>query len=156
MEEYFTIKQIASKVNKSTQAIYNLMRNNIELMSLLPNNHKPIKNGRKYSTVIYDWIINYYAQIEDNEDLEENTTIGELELENQLLKKDIEHLTEKINILEQMIEELKTEKQNAISENGALLMLFAQEKQEKQKLLESSADKEKRIGIFSRLFNNRK
>lgn len=171
MQGYYTIAQIANKVKKSNQAIYKLISNNKDLSELLHDNTITVGKGKQYSITVLEWIQTYYEQIEESKTpteeeqeaiSEENTKqkqeIEELkkqlatkEQEIALLKQDIEHLKEKVETAEKARAEAQEEKQSIYQQNGALLMLLAQEKQEKKLLLEAP-----RSGILGFLFGGKK
>lgn len=159
MEGYYTIAQIASKVKRSKQAIYKLLSNNKDLESILPENTILVGRGKQYSKFILDWIKDYYSQIEDTsneKEAEEESTEATPKLdpvEVALLKQEIENLKEKLAIAEKLVEDSKAEKQELYQQNGALLLLLAQEKKEKQLFLEAPKEK---TGFFSGLFGRRK
>lgn len=150
MEGYFSIAQIASKVRRSKQAIYKLISNNQELGKILPDNTITIGKGKQYSKAVLDWITEYYERIADSEgesqEAEEEARAGADQVEMALLRQQVEHLKEKLAMAEKQLEEVQAEKRDMRQENGALLMLLAQEKQEKQQLL-IEAQEQKAIAI---------
>lgn len=163
MEGYYSIAQIAEKVGHSNQAIYKLISNNKELENILKENTVIIGKGKRYSQVILEWIINYYKQIESNETIEKKTNENTEQLENAIMRKEIEHLQEKLEILKEQLQEAKTEKDELRKQNSALMMLLAQEKDEKKQLVIESEQKEvqkvgvqEHKGLFARIFSKRK
>ena len=145
MEGYFTIAQISAKVKRSKQAIYKLISNNQELGEILPDNTITIGKGKQYSQAVLTWIKDYYERTADNEpeaeDAEEAQASAD-NLEMALLRQEVEHLKEKLATAENLLEEARAEKKELRQENGALLLLLGQEKQEKQQLLLEVKNKE--------------
>lgn len=139
MEGYFSIAQIATKVKRSKQAIYKLISNNQELGKILPDNTITIGKGKQYSQAVLTWITEYYERIADSEgesqDAEEETRARADEVEMALLRQEVKHLQEKLETAEKQLEESKAEKAQLHQDYSAVLLLFAQEKAEKQQLL---------------------
>lgn len=150
MEGYFTIAQIASKVKRSKQAIYKLISNNQELGKILPENTITIGKGKQYSQAVLTWITEYYEQIDDSEgnsqDANEEARAEADQFEIELLRQEVKHLQEKLKTAEQQLEESKAEKTQLHQDYSAVLLLFAQEKAEKQQLL-LEIQKQKTIAI---------
>lgn len=150
MEGYFSIAKIASKVRRSKQAIYKLISNNQELGKILPDNTITVGKGKQYSKAVLDWITNYYEQIADiegnSQDAEEETQSGADPVEMALLRQQVEHLKEKLDIAEKQLEESKAERAQLHQDYSAVLLLFAQEKAEKQQLL-IEVQEQKKIAI---------
>lgn len=150
MEGYFTIAQIASKVKRSKQAIYKLISNNQELGKILPDNTITIGKGKQYSQAVLTWITEYYERIADSEgesqDAEEEARAGADQVEMALLRQEVKHLQEKLEMAERQLEESKAEKTQLHQDYSAVLLLFAQEKAEKQQLL-LEVQEQKKIAI---------
>lgn len=136
MEGYFSIAQISVKVNRSKQAIYKLISNNQELGKILPENTIIVGKGKQYSQAVLTWITDYYESVSISEagsqDAEQE---GADPLEMALLRQELAHIKEKLEMTEKQLEEVKAEKKEVYQQNGALLLMLAQEKQEKQQLL---------------------
>lgn len=149
MEGYFSIAQIASKVRRSKQAIYKLISNNQELGKILPDNTITVGKGKQYSKAVLDWITNYYEQIADSEgesQEQEEAQASADPIEMALLRQQVEHLKEKLDIAEKQLEESKAERAQLHQDYSAVLLLFAQEKAEKQQLL-IEVQEQKKIAI---------
>ena len=150
MEGYFSIAQIASKVKRSKQAIYKLISNNQELGKILPDNTITVGKGKQYSQAVLTWITEYYERIADSEgegqDTEEEARAGADQVEMALLRQEVKHLQEKLEMAEKQLEESKAEKTQLHQDYSAVLLLFAQEKAEKQQLL-LEVQEQKKIAI---------
>ena len=150
MEGYFSIAQIASKVRRSKQAIYKLISNNQELGKILPDNTITVGKGKQYSQAVLTWITEYYERIADSEgegqDAEEEARAGADQVEMALLRQEVKHLQEKLEMAEKQLEESKAEKTQLHQDYSAVLLLFAQEKAEKQQLL-LEVQEQKKIAI---------
>ena len=150
MEGYFSIAQIASKVKRSKQAIYKLISNNQELGKILPDNTITVGKGKQYSQSVLTWITEYYERIADSEgdsqDTEEEARAGADQVEMALLRQEVKHLQEKLEMAERQLEESKAEKTQLHQDYSAVLLLFAQEKAEKQQLL-LEVQEQKKIAI---------
>ena len=150
MEGYFSIAQIASKVKRSKQAIYKLISNNQELVEILPDNTITVGKGKQYSQAVLTWITEYYERIADSEgegqDAEEEARAGADQVEMALLRQEVKHLQEKLEMAEKQLEESKAEKTQLHQDYSAVLLLFAQEKAEKQQLL-LEVQEQKKIAI---------
>lgn len=150
MEGYFSIAQIASKVKRSKQAIYKLISNNQELGEILPDNTITVGKGKQYSQAVLTWITEYYERIADSEgesqDAEEEARAGADQVEMALLRQEVKHLQEKLEMAEKQLEESKAEKTQLHQDYSAVLLLFAQEKAEKQQLL-LEVQEQKKIAI---------
>ena len=150
MEGYFSIAQIASKVKRSKQAIYKLISNNQELGKILPDNTITVGKGKQYSQAVLTWITEYYERIADSEgesqDAEEEARAGADQVEMALLRQEVKHLQEKLEMAEKQLEESKAEKTQLHQDYSAVLLLFAQEKAEKQQLL-LEVQEQKKIAI---------
>lgn len=150
MEGYFSIAQIASKVKRSKQAIYKLISNNQELGEILPDNTITVGKGKQYSKAVLDWITEYYERIADSEgdsqEQEEEARAGADQVEMALLRQEVKHLQEKLEMAERQLEESKAEKTQLHQDYSAVLLLFAQEKAEKQQLL-LEVQEQKKIAI---------
>ena len=152
MEGYFSIAQIASKVRRSKQAIYKLISNNQELGKILPDNTITIGKGKQYSKAVLDWITEYYERIADSEgesqEAEEEARAGADHVEMALLRQEVEHLKEKLAMTEKMLEDVREEKRDLHKQNNGLVVLLAQEKKEKQLLLQAHEEREKQTISF--------
>lgn len=149
MEGYFSIAQIASKVRRSKQAIYKLISNNQELGKILPDNTITVGKGKQYSKAVLDWITEYYERIADSEgdsQEQEEAQASADQVEMALLRQQVEHLQEKLAMTEKQLEESKTERAQLHQDYSAVLLLFAQEKAEKQQLL-IEVQEQKKIAI---------
>ena len=150
MEGYFSIAQIASKVKRSKQAIYKLISNNQELVEILPDNTITVGKGKQYSQAVLTWITEYYERIADSEgesqDAEEEARAGADQVETASLRQEVKHLQEKLEMAEKQLEESKAEKTQLHQDYSAVLLLFAQEKAEKQQLL-LEVQEQKKIAI---------
>ena len=150
MEGYFSIAQIASKVKRSKQAIYKLISNNQELGEILPDNTITVGKGKQYSQAVLTWITEYYERIADiegeSQDVEEEARAGADQVEMALLRQEVKHLQEKLEMAEKQLEESKAEKTQLHQDYSAVLLLFAQEKAEKQQLL-LEVQEQKKIAI---------
>ena len=145
----FTIKDISSKVKKSEQSLYTLIKKNQEFIK--QNSHK---EGRfiKYNQAVLDWFVEYYGAAQDDGSQQESSQQGTTtetaqeghqeasskqveDLSCQLLQAKIEALEALNAELRDRIAFLEKERSDLQAQMGLSLHLLKQEKEEKEKLL---------------------
>ena len=149
MDYPFTIKDISSKVKKSEQSLYTLIKKNQEFIK--QNSHK---EGRfiKYNQAVLDWFVEYYGAAQDDGSQQESSQQGTTtetaqegrqeasskqveDLSCQLLQAKIEALEALNAELRDRIAFLEKERSDLQAQMGLSLHLLKQEKEEKEKLL---------------------
>lgn len=139
MEYPYTVKSLATKVNKTEQSLQKFLKKNSEFI-----NQHTLKTGRfkRYDQAVMDLVIDYYKLPQDlpapetaeepaenaGQETEQNARITELE--SSLKQKDSE-----IKALQDKLSQSEAERQEMIRQNAALLLLLQEEKQEKLLLL---------------------
>lgn len=144
MDYPFTIKDISSKVKKTEQSLYLLIKKNQDFIK--QNSHK---EGRfiKYNQAVMDWFIDYYGVAQDDgsqqgtttetaqEDRQDASSEPVEDLSCQLLKAKIEALEAENAALRERLAANEEERRELIKQNGMVLLALSQEKQEKMLLL---------------------
>ena len=145
----FTIKDISSKVKKTEQSLYSLIKKN---QDFIKQNSK--KEGRftKYNQAVMDWFVSYYGAAQDDGSQQESSQQGTTtetaqegrqeasskqveDLSCQLLQAKIEALEALNAELRDRIAFLEKERSDLQAQMGLSLHLLKQEKEEKEKLL---------------------
>lgn len=159
----YTMKELSTKVGKSQQAIYKLIKQNGELSTIIKENST--KEGRliKYGEPVLEWLMGHYdadsVNVNDGEpaaaretDVEavtdrtnrtqENNVGGsdspsELEYREELilLRQENKMLREAVARLQSDIEKERAEKKALLEQNGIALLALREEQAEKQKYL---------------------
>ena len=149
MDYPLTIKDISSKVKKTEQSLYSLIKKN---QDFIKQNSK--KEGRftKYNQAVMDWFVSYYGAAQDDGSQQESsqqgtTTETAQEGRQEASSKQVEDLScqllqAKIEALEALNAELlyrsaflEKERSDLQAQMGLSLHLLKQEKEEKEKLL---------------------
>lgn len=149
MDYPFTIKDISSKVKKTEQSLYSLIKKN---QDFIKQNSK--KEGRftKYNQAVMDWFVSYYGAAQDDGSQQESSQQGTTtetaqegrqeasskqveDLSCQLLQAKIEALEALNAELRDRIAFLEKERSDLQAQMGLSLHLLKQEKEEKEKLL---------------------
>ena len=149
MDYPFTIKDISSRVKKTEQSLYLLIKKN---QDFIKQNSK--KEGRftKYNQAVMDWFVSYYGAAQDDGSQQESSQQGTTtetaqegrqeasskqmeDLSCQLLQAKIEALEALNAELRDRIAFLEKERSDLQAQMGLSLHLLKQEKEEKEKLL---------------------
>lgn len=149
MDYPFTIKDISSKVKKTEQSLYLLIKKNQDFIK--QNSHK---EGRfiKYNQAVMDWFVSYYGAAQDDGSQQDSSQQGTTtetaregrqeasskqmeDLSCQLLQAKIEALEALNAELRDRITFLEKERSDLQAQMGLSLHLLKQEKEEKEKLL---------------------
>lgn len=149
MDYPFTIKDISSKVKKTEQSLYSLIKKNQDFIK--QNSHK---EGRfiKYNQAVMDWFIDYYGAAQDDGSQQESSQQGTTtetaqegrqeasskqveDLSCQLLQAKIEALEALNAELRDRIAFLEKERRDLQEQVGLSLDLLRREKDEKEKIL---------------------
>lgn len=159
----YTIKDISSKVKKSEQSLYTLIKKNQDFIK--QNSHK---EGRfvRYNQAVMDWFIDYYGakqeeqQEEQQQEPQETAQKGRQEasstpaedLSVELLKAKIEALEGENAALRERLNDSEEERKELRQQVGMALSALQQEKQEKMLFLPSPRKTfaEKVKNIFSK------
>lgn len=166
MDYPFTIKDISSRVKKTEQSLYALIKKN---QVFIKQNSK--KEGRftKYNQAVMDWFIDYYGAAQDDGSQQESSqqeTTAETAQEGrqeasskqmedsscQLLQAKIEALETENAALRERLAASEEERKELRQQVGMALAALQQEKQEKMLLLPSPRKTfaEKVKSIFSK------
>lgn len=142
----YDIATLCERSHISPQTFYRLRNEHSDLEELV-NNHRE-KRGKVYvyGEPVLEWLLNFYCipQNEASASADDSTVSDppERPSEPSISPNEVKDLHEKINDLEAEIEALKAslaekerERKEIFLQNGQLLLLLAQEKQEKQLLL---------------------
>ena len=144
MDYPFTIKDISSKVKKTEQSLYSLIKKNQAFIK--QNSHK---EGRfiKYNQAVMDWFVSYYGTTQDDGSQQgttaETAQKGRQEVASspvedlscQLLQAKIEALETLNAELRDRIAFLEKERRDLQEQVGLSLDLLRREKDEKEKIL---------------------
>lgn len=155
----YTIKDISSKVKKSEQSLYTLIKKNQDFIK--QNSHK---EGRfvRYNQAVMDWFIDYYGakQEEQQQEPQEAAQGGRQEASStpaedlpvELLKAKIEALEAENAALRERLNDSEEERKELRQQVGMALSALQQEKQEKMLFLPSPRKTfaEKVKNIFSK------
>lgn len=146
----YSMKDLSSRVKRSPQALYSLIKQNETLSSIVKENTE--KNGRfiKYGEPVLSWLLDYYKITEPTAD-----EVGEgiVEPEAQEIPQQtapeasggvsaetvLDFLKRENDLLRGQIEALTKDKAEQRTEIDRLLLLLQEEKQEKQALMLASA-----------------
>lgn len=160
----YTIKEIVSRVGKSEQSIYKLMRKNKEFSAVVAANCREAENSRTkyYNQAVLNWLLNYYkielvedgagkAKIEaETAETPQTTSPLSKPVEEGLetdLEAYVEELEAKIRRKNKKIKSLKAEIERLLNDNNRLMTLLEKEQEQRQGLLVSlvAEKKEKHI-----------
>ena len=149
----YSMNDLVARVGKSKQAIYALFKHSQELSSIVKEQSSRQGNSVKYSQVVLDYLIKHY-QVEEPtpagqaggieepaaDEIPKDTPpdadiLDDLRAQVETLKEENARLQSNLDALTADLERERTEKQEIMKQHSATLMLFAQEKAEKQRLL---------------------
>lgn len=146
----YSMKDLSSRVKRTPQALYTLIKQNEELSSIVKQNKE--QNGRfiKYGEPVLQWLINYY-QIEEPTEDDAGEAIGEpaaveipdptpperptdASLQTELIRLTVENEALKTTIegLKSDLERERTEKRELREQLGISLLALRDEQKEKQ------------------------
>lgn len=132
MEFSFTIQDLCAQLSKSKQSIYQTFNRNSQFVK---NNSIRVNRKIYYNQAVLDYLTDYYthgAPIEaENKPIESPLR----EDGGEAAQERIAALEAKIAALEAELKAKEEERLEMVKQNGALLLLLTQEKQEKQLLL---------------------
>lgn len=148
----YSMKDLSSRVKRSPQALYSLIKQNEALSSIVKEN--TTKDGRfiKYGEPVLQWLMDYYGITEPtvNEvetDIEETNepkipqdTAPDTPV-SPSTDKELEYLKRENDLLRGQIEALTKDKEQQSNEISRLLLLLQEEKQEKMTLFLAAAPK---------------
>lgn len=132
MEYSFTIEDLTHQLSKSKQSLYLLFNKNKAFI-----NHNSIRKQRKifYNQAVLDFLLDYYANGAPIEAENKPIEAPLREDGGEAAQERIAALEAKIAALEAELKMKEEERLEMVKQNGALLLLLTQEKQEKQLLL---------------------
>lgn len=144
----YDIKTLCQRSNISQQTFYRLIKENEEFRELAETGRKKRGNSFLYPETVLHWLLAYYSipsePTEEKPASKEETPVEAFESpsepsetvdrEKPLIDK-IAALEAEIKALEAKLEEKEQERKALFIQNGQLLYLLSQEKQEKQALL---------------------
>ena len=126
-----SVKQLCEKANISQQTFYRLIRDSKEFSALVEQNRQRKSNGYRYDTPVLKWLLSYYERENASEppaEAPDTSSTSALEAERDALRVELEALLARFDAVE-------AERKELLAQNGRLLLLLSQEKQEKQALL---------------------
>lgn len=138
----YSMKDLSSRVKKTPQALYSLIKQNQDLSSIIKQNSE--KSGRfiKYGEPVLNWLLDYYGTTQPISNQEVKPEAPTKPQEDPVSINNPESSQERINALEGKIEALTAtikEKEAEIeffkNQNSQLLLLLQMEKQENILLL---------------------
>lgn len=141
----YTIKQLCQMAHISQATFYRVSRENSEFSGIVEANRIKRGNSYRYGEPVRAWLLDYYAASVDAKTAEcpsaatqglsdvssastDESTLQELKRENEALRARTEQL-------EKLLDDERAERKELHQQNGHLLLLLSQEKQEKQLLL---------------------
>lgn len=141
MEYPYSIKDLASKVNKTQQSLQKFLKKNSEFV-----NHHTLQTGRfkMYDQAVMDKVIGYYTGVPASEEASDAAETAEEKgsAEMEALAARVAELEAEVSTKDAEIARLKAdltaaeeERKEMIRQNGSLLLLLQEEKQEKMLLL---------------------
>lgn len=147
----YNIKMLCQKANISQQTFYRLIKENREFGEIAEKGREKRGNSFRYPENVLNWLLEYYSihqEDKPDDNTEQDDRPAEPNQDYLKLKEDFEReksiLIDKISTLENerdaletKLEEKEQERKALLLQNGQLLFLLAQEKQEKQALLPS-------------------
>lgn len=151
MEFSFTIQDLCAQLSKSKQSIYQVIGRNRQFIR-----DNSIRENRKiyYNQAVLDYLTDYYTHGAPIEAENKPIEAPSCEDGGEAAQERIHALEAKIEALEAELKAKEEERLEMVKQNGALLLLLTQEKQEKQLLLPAP---KKSIGARLRaLLGNRK
>lgn len=123
-----SVKQLCEKANISQQTFYRLIRDSKEFSALVEQNRQRKSNGYRYDTPVLEWLLAYYERENAASEPPEKEPDTSIEAERDALRVELEALQARFDAVE-------AERKELLAQNGQLLLLLSQEKQEKQALL---------------------
>ena len=157
MENRYTINQLSTICKVSSQSIYKLLAKNQPTVKQFST-----KQGRKilYGQEILDLLLDHYGLRQDDTH-EEDTAVNasktpqetpQAEMDNIPAQIKIEALEARIEALEKQLADTEAEKKELLRQNGQVLLLLSQEREERIKLLPAPKKTigERIKGLFSK------
>ena len=142
---YYTIDELAEMVGLTIQTLYKRRREDEELSRLMDEDSR--KRGRRilYGEAVAEWLTDYYRPLPPTTNLTVEAEPSEAETPASTFKwqEEVARLTAENAKLTERIDELH-------KQNGLLLLLLQEEKQEKQALLPAP-----KVGLWQRLFGRK-
>ena len=140
MENRYTINQLATTCKVSTQSIYKLLSKNQPTVKQFSQ-----RQGRKilYGQEVLNLLLDYYGLRQDEGQTEDTSTNAPktpadafpAKVEDKSTSKEIDALKAQIEALEARLAETEAEKKELLRQNGQVLLLLSQEREERIKLL---------------------
>lgn len=146
----YSMKDLSSRVKRTPQALYTLIKQNEELSSIVKQNREQSGRFIKYGEPVLQWLINYY-QIEEPTEDDAGAAIGEpaadpipdptppssptdASLQAELIRLTVENeaLKTAIEGLKSDLERERTEKRELREQLGISLLALRDEQKEKQ------------------------
>lgn len=173
----YTMKELSTKVGKSQQAIYKLIKQNGELSTIIKENST--KEGRliKYGEPVLEWLMGHYdadsvndgepaadaAASEPMTDREAGSCVGasdglgEFNYREELvsLRQENKALREAVESLQRDLERERSEKKTLLEQHGLALLALREEQAEKQKYIPEPAAPGKGWSFFRGLFSKK-
>lgn len=161
MENRYTINQLSTICKVSSQSIYKLLAKNQPTVKQFST-----KQGRKilYGQEVLDLLLAHYnpQQVEGQDEAPKADTpanapnkpveASSLQVEDDPTQSEIDALQAKIEALEKRLAETEAEKKELLRQNGQVLLLLSQEREERIKLLPAPKKSfgERIKGLFSK------
>ena len=146
----YDVKTLCQRANISQQTFYRLLKDNKEFRDVAESGRKKRGNSYQYTDDALKWLISYYAspdtmaeeKTEAKNEIAENapkiaSEPSEDDGRQKPLLDEINALNQKIDALQKALDDKEQERKALFIQNGQLLFLLSQEKQEKQALLPS-------------------
>ena len=146
----YDVKTLCQRANISQQTFYRLLKDNKEFRDVAESGRKKRGNSYQYTEGALKWLMSYYAAPDTmaeektdakNESAENAPKIASEPPEDEGRQKplldEISALNQKIDALQKALDDKEQERKALFVQNGQLLFLLSQEKQEKQALLPS-------------------
>ena len=143
----YTIEDLSKHCKVSKQSIYNLIRKDKDFIKA-----NCIRQGKKikYNQQVLNKFLSYYG-IDAADDLPQDSISASPPQQKELPQDDISTLKNEIETLKKELERIKAENNELIKQNGQVLLLLQEEKNEKLKLLPAPKKTiRERFGIFRR------
>lgn len=142
----FSMDEIAARVGKSKQALYNLIKTNQDLSMLVKTNK--VKSGQsvKYGLPVLEWFINHYqlnlitedeaaeaVREPEPQEIPEPSAPGQTASAPELaaLRQEVQRLTEENERLRAAYDKAEEERGELMKQNGILALTLQQVQQEK-------------------------
>lgn len=165
----YDVKTLCQRSNISQQTFYRLTKENEEFGELVKQGRQKRGNSFHYPETVLQWLLAYYSipsepteekpAPKEEKPVEASQSPSEpsetVDREKPLLDK-IDALEAEIRALQAKLEEKEQERKALFIQNGQLLYLLSQEKQEKQALLPAPAVKKPLIERIKGMFSKEK